>query len=89
MGRSHIYDLLWETCHRALKQMWKQPSHEYFTVYFPEDREWAVHSFLYSLPDGDNWEDKMDMQLREREGESSIGLVDVGGHLVSRDQGHL
>lgn len=31
----------------------------------------------------------MDMQLREREGESFNGLVDVRGHLVSRGQGHL
>lgn len=47
MGRSHIYDLLRETCHRALKKMWIQPSHKCL-VYFPED---YFHSSLHSSHD--------------------------------------
>lgn len=81
MGWSQIYDLLWETCHLALRQMWIHPSHKCW-VYFPEERDRAVHSCLHSFLDRHSWEDEVYMQLREKDAKTSNRLLDVRGHLA-------
>lgn len=58
--------------------MWKHPSHKCL-VYFPQERDRAVLSFLDRL----SWEDEVDIQLREKEAETSNRLLDVRGHSVT------
>lgn len=79
MDRSHMYNLWWQTCQQALREMRIQPSHKCL-VYFPKERDTGLSTPpLYSLLDG-GW--GAYAAERKKEAEASNRLLDVRGHLV-------